>query len=78
VISLEKSLQVELERQCMNWNGIYPVGTEVEYHPVIGEPKCKITRTRSGAYVLSCHTAVIFVEGVSGCVALEAVNPISK
>ena len=68
----------KLERLCLNWNSIYPVGTEVEYHPVIGEPKCKITRTRSAAYVLSCHTAVIFVERVSGCVALEAVNPISK
>jgi len=68
----------ELERLCMNWNGTYPIGTEVEYHSVIGSPKHIVTRTRTGAYVLSGHTAVLFVEGVSGCVALEAVEPVTK
>lgn len=67
-----------LERLCMNWNGTYPIGTEVEYHSVIGEAAHKITRTRSAAYVLSGHTAVLFVEGVSGCVALDAVDPVTK
>ena len=34
------------------------------------------TKTRSEAWVLSGHTAVVMVEGVSGCVALEAVRPL--
>jgi hypothetical protein len=42
------------------------------------ERLCKTTRTRSAAYVLSGHTAVVFVDGVSGCVALDAVNPVTK
>jgi hypothetical protein len=63
-----------LERRCHNWNSGHSVGSEVEYHPVIGEEAHRITKTRSEAYVLSGHTAVIFVEGQSGCVALEAVR----
>jgi hypothetical protein len=63
-----------LERRCHNWNSGHPVGTEVEYHPIIGEEAHRVTKTRSEAYVMSGHTAVIFVEGHSGCVALEAVR----
>jgi hypothetical protein len=64
-----------LERECMLWNAMNPIGTEVEYHPVIGEASHRITRTRTGAYVLSGHTAVIFIEGQAGCVALDACKP---
>lgn len=63
-----------LQTICMEWNGTHPIGTEVEYHPVIGEAAHRLTRTRTAAYVLSCHTAVIFVEGVAGCVALESLT----
>lgn len=66
-----------LESNCLNWNAQHPVGTEVEFHPVIGDPKFRATRTRSEAYVLSGHTAVLFVEGESGCVALAAIKPVN-
>jgi hypothetical protein len=64
-----------LERECMVWNVKHPIGTQVEYHSVIGEPAHILTRTRTQAYVLSCHTAVLFVEGIAGCVALDACIP---
>ena len=37
-----------------------------------------IQRTRSDAYVLSGHTAVVFITGVSGCVALDAVEIVKQ
>lgn len=60
-----------LGRQCAKWNAAHPIGTTVKYFPVTGNPKFAITKTKSNAYVLSGHTAVLFVEGVSGCVALD-------
>jgi hypothetical protein len=65
----------ELEAECLRWNAEHPIGTEVIYHPVIGQAKGTKTKTRTGAYVMSGHTAVLFVEGHAGCVALDAVEP---
>lgn len=62
----------QLEEQIHAWNVHVPVGTEVEYHPVIDRPEHQIHRTRSQASLLSDHTAVVFLEGKSGCVALDA------
>ena len=61
---------------CDTWNRLYPIGTEVKYHPVIGEPAHRLRKTRGEAYVLSGHTAVVFLESESGCVALEACIPV--
>jgi len=61
-----------LERRCGDWNLCVPVGSTVEYHPVIGEPNHRVRKTRSEAYVLSGHSAVVFLEGESGCIALDA------
>ena len=65
----------ELQRQCDSWNEPHPIGTTVAYHPVIGEPDCRLRKTQTGAYVLSGHTAVLFLRGETGCVALDAVAP---
>ncbi|WP_374650281.1 hypothetical protein [Rhizorhabdus sp.] len=35
-----------------------------------------ITRTRSKAEVLSGHSAVIWLDGISGCYLLDRVTPI--
>lgn len=67
-----------LEKRCSEFNAAYPVGSLVEYHPVIGEPEYFLTRIRHAAYVLSGHTAVCFVDGKAGCVALDAVIPADK
>lgn len=66
-----KSIE-QLEAECIVWNHKHPIGTPVTYHPVIGEKAGKETVTTGAAYVLGGHTAVVFVEGVSGCVALDA------
>jgi hypothetical protein len=65
----------QLIARCDAWNKAHPVGTEVKFHWVIGKPDHRVTRTRTAAYVLSQHTAVVFVEGVAGCVALDACVP---
>jgi hypothetical protein len=64
----------KLEARCASWNARYPPGTPVWYSPVIGEPPTQLFATRGPAYVLSGHTAVIFLEGKAGCVALDALT----
>ena len=66
--------QEELKRQCEGWNMANPIGTPVEYHSIIGHPAFRMTRTRTVAQVLSGHTAVVWVDGMAGCVALAAVE----
>lgn len=65
-----------LQRQCDLWNKANPVGTAVEYHPIIGEPAHRVRNTRTPAEVLSGHTAVVWLHGERGCVCLEACEPI--
>lgn len=65
-----------LQLQVFNWNERYPIPMEVDYHPVIGEAACERFRTCSRAFILSGHTACIFLEGKSGCVALDACEPV--
>lgn len=67
----------QLEAECIVWNHKHPVGTRVLYHPVIGEKAGRERVTCSIAYILSEHTAVVWLEGESGCVALEACEPIA-
>jgi len=62
------------QNQAAAWNLANPVGTRVRYFPVIDAVRYVETTTRSEAFVLSGHTAVVFVEGVSGCVAIEALE----
>lgn len=63
------------EQQVAEWNRRHAVGAFVRYHRIIGEGDGEATRSRSEAWVLSGHTAVVLVEGVSGCVCLDAVRP---
>jgi hypothetical protein len=61
---------------CKDWNEKNPVGTWVKYHPVSGDYKFESYQTRSRAVVLSGHTAVLWLDGMAGCVALEALEPL--
>jgi hypothetical protein len=65
----------ELEAVVKCWNERYPVGTEVKYFPIIGGRTYGFTKTTAQAWILSGHTAVTNVEGVAGCVALQACQP---
>ena len=66
----------ELQAACDRWNERYPVGTLVEFHPVIDEPAHRLRKTRTPAQVLSGHTPVVWLEDESGCVKLEACVPV--
>jgi hypothetical protein len=70
----------ELEALCATWNSRHPVGTFVRYYRRIHprEDLAGVFRTRSAAQVLSGHTAVVWLEGVSGCVCLDAVEPVKE
>ncbi|MFF5773892.1 hypothetical protein ACFY8V_32655 [Streptomyces californicus] len=62
------------------WNERHPVGTPVVAYPGCrpeDDPKCTrlTTRTRSAASVLGGHTAVVWVEGHSACIALTHIDP---
>lgn len=59
------------------WNAKVAVGDYVDYRGYPGaEPKA--FRTRTEAEVLSGHTAVVWLEGKSGCVCCEACTPHTK
>lgn len=63
----------KLQEQCDRFNALCPVG-----HPVIvrlDNGQRKETTTRSEAQVLSGHSAVIWLEGVTGCYLLDRVTP---
>jgi hypothetical protein len=68
--------EAQLEKQAAIWNQLTPVGSDVRYHPVIGWPEYRVRKTRSEAFVLSGHTACVFLVDESGCVALDACEPV--
>lgn len=67
-------------RAVEEWNEHHPIGTEVSVEMDSGE--IRATKTRSEAQMLgaepsrndSGHTAVIFLEGISGCYLLSRVR----
>jgi len=62
----------KLQEICDRFNAQCPVGGVVTLEKDDG--RILTTVTRSEAYVLSGHTPVIFVKGVTGCYALERVK----
>ena len=70
-----KSLAV-LEKECAAFNARYPVGTAVGLRKDFSD-ELTLTKTRSKAQVLSGHSAVIWLEDVSGCYLLDRVTPIA-
>jgi hypothetical protein len=69
----------QLEATVAAWNRSHPVGTPVVRYKLIAPLReATETKTRSEAWVLSGHSAVVMVEGVSGCVVLESVIPTAQ
>ena len=62
-----------LQKQVDEWNSEYPIGAPVIVTLDSGENRP--TRTRSRAQVLSGHSAVIWLEGITGCYLLDRVRP---
>lgn len=68
-----------LQSTCDEWNARYPIGTDVKVYRIAGDEKTAfLSKTKTVAEVLSGHTAVVWLEGVSGCYGLTFVKPISK
>jgi hypothetical protein len=64
----------KLRAQCDVFNAQTAIGATVRVKKDSGE--MVETTTRSRAEVLSGHSAVIWLEGISGCYLLDRVRPI--
>ncbi len=64
------------ERMVKEWNKLHGIGCKVEVTRDLGETQQ--TTTRSEAQMLGDHTAVIWLDGISGCYALERVKAIEE
>lgn len=65
------------EKEVADWNARVKVGDTVEYR-WFPEAEPEIFKTRTEAEVLSGHTAVVWLEGKSGCVSCDACRPVSS
>lgn len=59
-------------RAVRDWNDQYPVGTPCTVEMDSGE--IRATKTRSSAWMLSGHTAVVMLDGISGAYLLSRVR----
>jgi len=66
-----------LKKQCDQFNTACKIGDRIMFkRDGVDEPY--ETRTRSEAYILSGHSAVVLVDGVSGCYQLSHCEPIAE
>lgn len=72
---MKKPLSLKVQQQSVEiWNLKHPVNTPVVVRMDGGD--IRRTVTTSAAQMLSGHTAVIWLEGISGCYLLSRVTPI--
>lgn len=64
----------QLQAACDKFNAVHPVGAAVSVQLDGGE--VRETITTSPAQVLSGHSAVIWLQGVSGCYLLDRVTSV--
>lgn len=57
------------------WNAEYPIGTVVDVQEDFKDAPTRTT-TRSVAQVLSGHSVVIWLDGISGCYLLSCVKAV--
>ena len=64
------------QQRVDNWNARHPVGTPVTRFEFSNPPRGaeQETKTRSAAWLMGGHTAVVSVEGHAGGGALDAVQ----
>ena len=67
-------LRIEKQRMVENWNRKFIPGQKVKVKLDSGTEK--VTTTKTNAELLGGHTPAIFLEGISGCYALDRVTPI--
>ncbi|OUM00739.1 hypothetical protein [Variovorax sp. JS1663] len=71
-IQTQKRLQAEVDA----FNDHVPLGAEVDYFEYEGAPLVRF-KTRTLAQILSGHTAVVWLEGKSGCVCTSHCIPVT-
>ncbi len=62
-----------LKRQVNDWNSAHPL-PGVPVIVKLDDGSEKATRTQSEAQILGDHSAVIWLDGISGCYALDRVR----
>ena len=72
----QATMQKEAAKAVEKWNGTVAVGDAVEYR---GYPEAEpqTFTTRTPAEILSGHTAVVWLNGKSGCVCVGACRPVA-
>ena len=63
----------KMQGQCDTFNARCPVGGAVTVRLDSGEVRPTVTRSK--AQILSGHTPVIWLEGITGCYLLDRVTP---
>lgn len=63
------------QKMVDKWNAKYATGQPVKYWPITRDQDFRQSKTRSAAVLLGGHTAVVWVEDHSACVALSHVEP---
>ncbi len=71
---MRRPSQRELQLEVENWNLKHGIGVAVRVTKDNGTIVKTVTTSR--AYLLSGHTPVVMVEGISGCYLLSRVKPI--
>lgn len=66
-----------LDVQVAKWNSSVKVGDKVEYRSY-PEAEPEIFTTRTEAEILSGHTVVVWLNGKSGCVCVDACKPAAE
>lgn len=61
----------QLQKQCDKWNAKHPEGTTVVFESIKGHGESHRGKSTSVAQVMGGHSAVIWLEGKSGCVSLD-------
>ncbi len=69
--------RIRAHKQAAKWNADHDIGAPVRYWPGRRQGEGRIAKTRSMAQVIGDHTAVVWVEGHSSCVALSHVEALS-
>ena len=64
------------QKEVDSFNARVSVGDAIEYSEVIGLGTPVVYRTRTEASILSGHTAVVWLEGKSGCVCISHCAPV--
>jgi len=70
----EKRITKKLQAEIGRFNKRCAVGGKVRYWTFVREGDGVVSTTRTEAQALGTHTAVVWVEGQPGCIALSHVE----